>query len=334
MGRRDGRRDELRDELRDERRDGGHVTGADLTTTLAGARLPTPLLTASGCAGTGRELEPFLDLAGLGGFVTRTITLDPRSGAAGPRIAETASGVLHATGLPGPGVNGFLATELPWLAQRGVRTVVSIAAATLGEYAELARRIGTSPGVTGVEVNLSWPEDGRTSRPYHAAKAVAVVRRDVPRGVPVLVKLPADGAVVDLARAVAEAGADGVVVVHGVPGMAIDPRTLRPLLGADGAGGWLSGPAVHAVALRCVFAVHAALPDLPVVGVGGVRSGRDALAMLAAGASAVQVGTAVLTDPSAPQRILAGLTDELAARNIPAVADLIGRAHREEEEQS
>ena len=293
----------------------------DLTTALAGMTMPSPVMTAAGCAGTGRELASYDDLSTLGAFTTRTLTLDPRAGAATPRVADTAGGVLTATGLQNPGLQAFLATELPWLAQQRVRTVVSIAGASLGEYGELARRLGTSPGVSGVEVNL----DGLDADPYQAGKVLHVVRRDVPRGIAVLAKLSPGPGVADAARSVVKNGADAVVLVHGFPGLLFDPTTLRPVLGAG--SGSVSGPAVLAQALRCVWDVHAAFPDVPLIGVGGVRTGFDALQMLLAGATAVQVGSVLLHDPSAPRRIAAELADELSSRGVDSPADLVGRGH-------
>jgi dihydroorotate dehydrogenase (NAD+) catalytic subunit len=303
---------------------------ADLTTTLAELTLANPVMVASGCA-TGRDLAPYGALGEVGALVTRSVTLDPRAGGPPPRAVETPSGLLSDTGLQGNGLQSFLATELPWLTQRQVRTVVSIAGQNLGEWAELARRVGLSPGVAGVEVNLAWPNAAAARDPYKAGKVVAAVRRDMPRGITVLAKVaPEAHHVVDVARAAVEAGADGVVVGHGLPGLALDARTLRPALGRG--TGDLSGPAVHAVALRCVWEVHSALPELQVVGSGGVRTGFDALAMLAAGASAVQVGSTLLHDPGAPARIVSELREELTSRGISGVADAVGRAHRPEGE--
>lgn len=300
----------------------------DLATSIGELMLPDPVLVASGCGGTGREIEPFLDLGALAAFVTRSVTLDARAGGPPPRAVETPSGLLCDTGLQGPGLHGFLATELSWLAQRRVRTVVSVSGETLGEYAELARRVGASPGVSAVEVNLGWPASGAASRDsYQASKVVAAVCRDMPRGIPVLAKLAPDvHGVVDVARAVVKAGADAVVVGHGLPGLAVDPRTLRPALG--GGGGMLAGPAVNAVALRCLWDIHTVLPEIPLVGCGGVRSGLDALAMLAAGAQAVQVGSVLLGDPAAPRRIVAELRDAMAERGLTTLADVVGRGHR------
>ena len=312
------------------------MTGVDLTTSLAGITLPNPVMTASGCAAAGKELDQFFDVAEVGAIVSGSITLDSRAGWPTPRMVETPSGMLNAIGLQGPGIDGFLATELPWLVQRKTRAIVSIAGSSLGEYAELARRVGNSPGVTAVEVNISCPnvEDRGLvfgCDPYQASKVINVVRRDVPRGIPVLAKLTPDvTSIVDVAEAVVNAGADGLVMVNTTLGMAIDPVTLRPTLG--GTTGGLSGPAIHPIAVRCVWEAHAAMPEVPIVGVGGVRTGFDALELLLAGAAAVQVGTVIFHDPSSPVRVVSELREELAQRNITSVADVIGRAHRREGE--
>ena len=295
------------------------MTDVDLATDLAGLSLPTPVMTAAGCGG--RELAAYTDLAALGALVTRTVTLDARAGSPPPRVVETPSGVVSAVGLQNPGLQGFLTTDLPWLAQRRVRTVVSVSAGSLAEYGELARRLATAPGVDAVEVHLEVTDAHQTG------KAVHVVRRDLPHGMPVLAKLAAGGDVVGLARAAADNGADAVVVTQGFPALVIDPVTLRPALGAG--AGLLTGPAVHALALRCVWDVHEALPHLPVVGAGGIRTGFDALAMLLAGATAVQLGSVLLRDPSAADRITRELTDELASRDLKSAADSVGLAHQQ-----
>lgn len=311
------------------------MTDPDLTTVLAGLTLSSPVLSASGCGGSGRELDHHGDLAALGAFTTRTLTLDARPGSATPRLWEMPSGVLWETGGQNPGLQGFLATELPWLAQRGVRTVVSVAGATLGEYAELARRVAAAPGVAALEVNLvSGNRDGHgrsfAGDGYQVAKVLSSVRGELAPGVPILAKLPPGPHLVDLARAAQRSGADAVVLVHGFPGLAFDPVTRRPALG--GVTGHVSGPAVHAQALRSVWDVHAAIPDLCVVGVGGVSSGPDVVAMLLAGASAVQLGTVLLRDPSAASRITRELVAELRHHAIPHPAALVGSGHRPCEE--
>ncbi|HWL98852.1 MAG TPA: dihydroorotate dehydrogenase [Nocardioidaceae bacterium] len=309
----------------------------DLTTRLADATLTNPVMTASGCAAAGRELGQFFDVAELGAVVTKSIMLDPRSGRPTPRMAETPSGMLNSIGLQGPGIDGFLARDLPWLAQQKARAVVSIAGSTLGEYSELARRVGNSPSVSAVEVNISCPNvENRglvfACDPYQAAKVISVVRRETPRGIPVLAKLSPDvTSIVDVARSVVEVGADGLVMINTLLGLTIDPDTLRPLLG--GVTGGLSGPAIRPVAVRCVWQVHQAMPDVPIVGVGGIRTGYDALEFMLAGASAVQVGTVIFNDPSAPVRILGELRGELEERGFERAADAVGYAHRKPDEE-
>ncbi|MFC4786148.1 tRNA-dihydrouridine synthase [Nocardioides sp. MAHUQ-72] len=278
-----------------------------MTVELAGLRLTGPVLVASGCGGTGRELAAYAPLAELGGFVTRSITLNPRAGGPQPRIAETPSGLVHAVGLQNPGLEGFLATELPWLAQQGTRVVVSVAGSSLGEYAELARRLGGSPGVSAIEVNLSSPDAPATGvfdvrEPFHAASVVSAVHRDLPRGVPVLAKLRPDVVrVVESARTVLDAGAAAVVVGNALPAAMPDGRQAG-----------LSGPAILPVALRCVAEVCAELPDAHVVAAGGITTVDDARSFLAAGARAVQVGTALLHDPTTAHRLAADLREPAA----------------------
>ena len=187
----------------------------DLATMLADAHLDNPVMTASGCAAAGQELHQFFDVADLGAVVTKSIMRDPRSGRATPRMAETPSGMLNSIGLQGPGIDAFLARDLPWLLQHDARPIVSIAGSSLGEYAELARRVGNSPGVAAIEVNISCPNvENRglvfACDPVQASRVLSVVRRDTPRGVPVFAKLSPDvTSIVEIAGAVLEAGADG-----------------------------------------------------------------------------------------------------------------------------
>lgn len=269
-------------------------------------RIPGPVMNAAGCGGTGRELAAYGDLSALGAFVTRTITLTPRTGGSMPRVVETPSGLLHAVGLQNPGLDRFLATELPWLVRQGARVVVSIAGESVVEHAELARRVGQSPGVAAVEVDLAEPDPPawgllETREPIASAlvatRVISSCRRELPRDVPLLAKLRPDPVrVVDQAYGLLEAGVDGLVVGHALP-------ALMP----DGRSGALSGPALFPVARRCVAELAAAVPDLPVIGCGGVGSTADAHAMLDAGAVAVQIGTALLHDPTAVHRIAAGV---------------------------
>jgi dihydroorotate dehydrogenase (NAD+) catalytic subunit len=304
----------------------------DLVTRLGDLVLPNPVLTASGCAAAGRELAQFFDPADLGAVVTKSIMLEPRSGRATPRMAETASGMLNSIGLQGPGIDAFLEQDLPWLHERGARAVVSIAGGSVEEYAELARRLRGASGMVALEVNISCPNvENRglvfACDPDAAAAVVGAVRRHTAPSVPVLAKLSPDVTdIVSIARACVEAGADGLSMINTLLGMALDLDTMRPVLA--GVTGGLSGRAVKPVAVRCIWQVHAALPQVPILGMGGVASGRDAFELVLAGASAVSVGTAIFHDPSAPVRVLTELAEVLAARGFTTLADAVGHAHR------
>jgi dihydroorotate dehydrogenase (NAD+) catalytic subunit len=305
----------------------------DLRTNLAGLELPNPVLTASGCAAAGRELEQFFDIAALGAVVTKSIMLEPRSGRATPRMAETPSGMLNSIGLQGPGIDHFLEHDLPWLHERGARAVVSIAGGSVEEYAQLADRLHGAPGLTALEVNISCPNVADRGLvfacdPRAAAAVVRAVRERTAPSVPVFAKLSPDVTdIVAIARSCVDAGADGLSMINTLLGMALDLDTMRPVLA--GVTGGLSGPAIKPVAVRCVWQVHAALPDVPIIGMGGVRSGLDALELILAGAAAVSVGTAVFGDPGAPVRVLRELRDALASRGFEKVGDAVGYAHRD-----
>lgn len=262
-----------------------------------------PVMVASGCGGTGRELAAYADLAGLD-FVTRSITLDPRPGAPAPRVVEAPGGLLNAIGLHNPGLEHFLATELPWLVRAGARVFVSVAGATMGEYADLARRLAHAPGIAGLEVNIGAPEQAgaglfEVREPFHAASVVAAVRREFP-DLPVLAKLRPDVTrVVEGARGVLDAGASAVVIGNAVPAAM-----------ADGRPAGLSGPAIRPIALRCVAEIATTLGEVPLIGGGGITDADDARAFLDLGAHAVQVGTALLHDPTTVTRLRAALTRE------------------------
>lgn len=276
------------------------------------------LLNASGCLdaltvpGVARSLDA---------FVTKTVTPLSRAGNAPVRIAETEQGMLNSIGLANPGRERFLAETLPRLAELGVPIWISVGGFSADEYAETCALVDGRDEVAALELNLSCPNVD--DAPETAAEIVAAARAET--RLPLYAKLsPATWDLAEAARAVADAGADGLSLVNTIRGTALDERTLRPRLGS--AVGGLSGPALKPVALAAVYACYAAT-GLPIVGMGGVRTGLDALELVAAGASAVALGTVLFTDPDAPGRVRAELAAEAAARGFENPADARGAAH-------
>jgi len=315
-------------------RRGGEPTrhaAVDMTTTLGPLTVPDPVFTASGCAASGRELAPFNDLTAIGGVVTKSIQLTARAGRPTPRMAETPSGMLNSIGLQGPGVEVFVNRDLAWLEEHGVRVVVSIAGSSIEDYGKLASKLRGKP-LAMIEVNISCPnvEDrGQVFAcdPHAAASVVGAVRRATASAVPVFAKLSPDVTnLVEIAGACVDAGATGLSLINTTLGMEIDTQTLRPTLA--GVTGGLSGPAIRPLALRCVWQVHEALPEVPLFGIGGIRTGLDALQFILAGASAVQVGTVIFHDPGAPARVSRELREVLAARGMTRLDQAIGLGHR------
>lgn len=312
----------------------------DLSADLAGVRLRSGVLTASGCAAAGRELAAFTDVAALGAVVTKSVMLAPRSGRPTPRMAETPAGMLNSIGLQGGGVDALVEHDLPWLAAAGATAVVSVAGGDPDEFAEVARRVVTSPaaaGVAALEVNISCPNVANRGLvfacdPGSSAAVLRAVRAAVGDDVLLLAKLSPDVTdLVGIARACVEAGATGLTAINTLLGVDIDVRTMRPRLAVTTGG--LSGPAVRPVAVRCVWQLRAAmlaglLPEVPVVGAGGVAGPEDAFQLVLAGASAVQVGTALFADPTTPARVDAGLRSLLAERGLASLGEAVGHAHR------
>jgi dihydroorotate dehydrogenase (NAD+) catalytic subunit len=249
-------------------------------------------------------------------------------------MAETPSGMLNSIGLQGPGIDSFLTNDVPWLLEQKARVIVSIAGETIEEYSTLARKLRSVSGLSAVEVNISCPNvENRglvfACDPDASRRVIDGVRKTIGGELPIIAKLSPD--VTDLAsiaRGVVEAGADALALINTVLGMAINLDTMKPHLG--GKTGGLSGPAIRPVAVRAIYQVHAALPHIPILGMGGVASGRDALELILAGASGVSVGTASFGNPTALITIQNELRDLLAARGFATVAQAIGYAHREE----
>jgi dihydroorotate dehydrogenase (NAD+) catalytic subunit len=291
--------------------------------------LRAPVMTASGTAGHGAELAPYMDLAALGAVVVKSLAAYPWAGNPAPRVHPAGVGMINAIGLQGPGVSAWLHDELPALLATGAQVVASIWGRTVADYQLAAEQLADAPaGVIAVEVNLSCPNlEGRRGIFAHdAALSAEVIDATAACGRPRWAKLsPNTDRVVEVAAAVHEAGADAVTLSNTLLGMVLDQATGLPVLGAGGGG--YSGRPVHAVAVRTVYDVHAALPALPIIGVGGVADGWDAAELLLAGASAVQVGTATFADPAAPLLVQRSLLD-WCERHGTAPAELTGLAHR------
>lgn len=306
----------------------------DMSTTLGNAWFPTPIFTASGCASSGKELSQFFALKDVGAIVTKSVMTKPRHGRPTPRMAETPSGMLNSIGLQGPGIDAFLAHDLPWLVEQKTRVIVSIAGETIEEYSTLARKLRSASGISAVEVNISCPNvENRglvfACDPDASRRVIDGVRKTIGGELPIIAKLSPDVTnLPEIAKGVVDAGADALALINTVLGMVINLETMKPHLG--GKTGGLSGPAIRPIAVRAIYQVHAALPHVPILGMGGVASGRDALELILAGASGISVGTASFGNPTALISVQNELRDLLAARGFATLRQAIGYAHREE----
>ena len=305
----------------------------DFSTTLGNAFFNTPIFTASGCASSGKELAQFFPLKDIGAVVTKSIMNKPRYGRPTPRMAETPSGMLNSIGLQGPGIEAFLANDIPWLVEQNSRIIISIAGETIEEYATLARKVRSVAGISAIEVNISCPNvENRglvfACDPDASRRVIDGVRKTIGGELPIIAKLSPDVTnLPEIAKGVVEAGADALALINTVLGMVVNLDTMRPHLG--GKTGGLSGPAIKPVAVRAIYQVHAAMPEVTILGMGGVSSGRDALEFILAGASGVSVGTASFGNPHAAVDIQSELRDLLIAKGFPSLKSAIGYAHRE-----
>ena len=301
----------------------------DLRTAVGSVALPNPVMTASGTAGHGAELGRYVDLAALGAVVVKSLSAAPFPGNPTPRLHETPAGMLNSIGLQGPGVEAWLEHDLPELVATGARVVASVWGSSVEEYAKAAAMLAHAPPeVVAVEINLSCPnvEERRGVFAHSASATAEAVAATAACGRPRWAKLsPNVTDVTEVADAAVGAGAEALTLINTVMGMALDPETRRSRLGTPGGG--LSGPAIHPVAVRAVYECRAALPDVPLVGVGGVAGGADAVELLVAGASAVQVGTATFADPRACARVLRELESWCRRHDVGRVAELVGAAH-------
>lgn len=296
-----------------------------LAVNIAGIKMKTPVMTGSGTFGFGKEYSDFVDLNKIGAIVVKGTTLLPRPGNKGRRIAETPAGMLNSIGLENPGVEEFLKNILPGLAEYDVPIIVNISGNTVEEYGELAALL-TVPGVAGLELNISCPnvKEGGIAFGTNCNSAAAVVA--MAKGhttLPVIVKLsPNVTDIVEMAKAVEQAGADAISLINTLLGMAIDIHKWRPVLGNIVGG--LSGPAVKPVAVRMVWQVAQAV-QVPIIGMGGIVTAEDAIEFMLAGASAVAVGTGNFVNPCATQSVAEGIQDYLEKRGLSTVRELVGK---------
>lgn len=297
----------------------------DLSVRLGPLTLENPVMVASGTFGYGVEYEDVVDIGRLGAICVKGISLAPRPGNPPPRICETASGMLNAIGLANIGYDAFVSQMLPRLRAARATVIANIYGTSSGEFAELARRFDEVEGIAALEVNISCPNVKAGG--IHFGKdpaAAADVTRAVRRAtrLPIIVKLsPEAGDLAAVAEAAAQSGADALSLINTIRGMSIDVETRRPRLGSVMGG--LSGPAIHPIAVRMVYEVHRAV-DIPLIGIGGISCLRDALELILAGATAVQVGTASYSNPRTATDILADLSRYCEEKGI-VPADLVGK---------
>ena len=301
----------------------------DLTTTVGSLELRNPVMTASGTAGHGDELSAYVDLSKLGAVVVKSLSAEPWAGNAAPRVHETPAGMINSVGLQGPGVSKWLDEELPAVIATGATVVASIWGSTIDDYARAAEMLRNAPPqVVAVEVNVSCPNHHDRNRMFaHAPHTTAeAIQAASVCGLPMWAKLsPNVSDLASIAKAAHEAGAQAVTLVNTVLGMAIDTETRSYRLGNGGGG--LSGPAIHPVAVRAVHDVYAAHPEIPIIGVGGVARGVDAIELMMAGASAVQVGTASFADPRSVERVSEEIATWCADHGVRSVREVIGAVH-------
>lgn len=297
---------------------------ADLSVNICGVDFKNPIIPASGVFGYGREYEELYPLSRLGGIATKGTTLHRRNGNLSPRIAETPSGMLNSVGLQNPGIDHFISVELPYLLTKDTVILANFAGSTIEECVEAAERLDDTD-VHMLELNISCPNVKQGGVAFGtscdmAEEVTSRVRKATKK--PLIVKLsPNVTSIAEIARAVEAAGADAVSLINTLLGMRIDVNTGRPVL-KNNVGG-MSGPAVFPIAVRMVWQTANAV-KIPVIGMGGVSSGRDAVELMMAGASAVQVGAAIFTDPYAPVRIIGEMNEFLDSKGISCVKDIIG----------
>lgn len=299
----------------------------NLKVNLGGLEMKNPVTTASGTFGFGPEYAPYIDLNQLGAIVVKGTTLEPRKGNATPRIVETPAGILNCIGLQNPGVDYFVDKSLPYLRDYDTPVIVNISGNSLDDYAEITRRLTKAEGVGALEVNISCPNVKQGGMVFGtsctaAAEVIRVVRENTT--LPLIAKLsPNVTNIVEIAQAVADAGADALALINTLLGMKIDIHSRKPVLGNIMGG--LSGPAIRPVAIRMVWQV-AQVVNKPILGMGGIMSAEDAIEFILAGATAVAVGTANFVNPRATMDILEGIKSYMEKYGVSDINDLVGAA--------
>lgn len=299
---------------------------AEIALDIAGIKMKSPVMVASGTFGSGKDYEDFINLNEIGALIVKSITLKPREGNPPPRICETPAGMLNTIGLQNPGIDAFIKEDLPYLAKFKVPVIINIAGESIDEYAQLAKKLDGLSGIAGIEVNISCPNVKQGGMqfgidPKLTAEVIASVKRTTK--LPVIAKLsPNVTDIKVIAKAAEIAGADAISTINTVLGMSIDINSRRPKL-SMGAGG-LSGPAIKPIAIRMVNEIYKTV-KIPVIGIGGIMNADDAVEFILAGACAIQVGTGNFINPRAAVEIAEGIKKYLIANKIESVKDLVGQ---------
>ena len=300
-----------------------------LMTSVGEVELKNPVMLASGTAGHGTEFSSFIDLSELGAIVVKSLSMNPWEGNPAPRVHETPAGMINSVGLQGPGLSEWAETKMPSLIKSGATIVLSIWGRSIQEYEEAAKFCSDLPSeVVAIEVNVSCPNVEDRGKIFAHSSSMTRSVLDATKSVnrPRWAKLsPNTTDLVEIAHAAIDGGADALTLVNTLLGMVIDVETGRPLLGAGGGG--LSGPAIRPVAVRSVYDVREALPDIPIIGVGGIASSVHALEFIMAGANAVQIGTANFADPRISKKVVKGLSRWCRKNTVGELSSIVGKSH-------
>ena len=301
---------------------------ADLSVEVGSISLPNPVITASGTTGQSAELRKYVDLSQLGAVVVKSLSPYPWQGNPPPRVHSSGTGMINAVGLQNPGVEAWKKSYLPALRETGARIVASIWGRSVDEYRQAAKQLRGVEGIVAVEVNISCPNlEGRGEMFAHSPELTRLaIKASAEANLPIWAKLsPNVTDISEIAFAAIESGAEALTLSNTLMGMVIDTSTRRPVLGNGGGG--VSGPGIRPVAVRAVYEMRQKLGDFPIIGVGGISKPEHAIEFIAAGANAIQIGTAHFADPRASKKVLKGLGKWCSKNKIKNISTLIGEAH-------